>query len=82
MIVEAIAPNGAPLTIPIRNEEDGRTVPARSWGLRVDQATYESVVADKRDDGIIEKNAVGAKHRGELDPEYSVATTGAAITKW
>ncbi len=82
LIVEAIAPNGAPLTIPIRNEEDGRTVPARRWGLRVDEATYESVAADKRDDGIIEKNVVGAKHRGELDPQYSVATTGAAITNW
>jgi hypothetical protein len=82
LIVEAIAPNGSPLTLPIRNEEDGSTVPARKWGLRVDEATYESVAADKRDDGIIEKNVVGAKHRGELDPEYSVATTGAAITKW
>jgi len=82
LIVEAIAPNGAPLTIPIRNEETGNTRPVRRWGLRVDEATYESVAADKRDDGIIEKNVVGEKHRGELDPQYSVATTGAAITKW
>ena len=82
VIVEAIAPNGAPLTIPIRNQEDGRISPVRKWGLRVDEATYESVAADKRDDGIIEKNVVGEKHRGELDPQYSVATTGAAITKW
>jgi hypothetical protein len=82
LIVEAIAPNGASLTLPIRNEENGRTVPARRWGLRVDEATYEGVAADKRDDGIIEKNVVGEKHRGELDPQYTVATTGAAITKW
>ena len=82
LIVEAIAPNGTPLTIPIRNEETGSVRPVRRWGLRVDEATYESVAADKRDDGIIEKNVVGAKHRGELDPQYSVATTGAAITKW
>jgi hypothetical protein len=82
LIVEAIAPNGAPLTVPIRNEETGNTGPVRRWGLRVDEATYESVAADKRDDGIIEKNVVGEKHRGELDPQYSVATTGAAITKW
>ena len=82
LIVEAIAPNGRPLTIPIRNEENGRTVPARRWGLRVDEATYDRVKADKLDDGIIENAVVGAKHRGELDPQYSVATTGAAITKW
>ena len=82
LIVEAIAPNGEPLTIPIRNQEDGRTSPVRKWGLRVDEATYERVAADKRDDGIIEQDVVGTKRRGELDPEYSVATTGAAITKW
>jgi len=82
LVVEAIAPNGAPLTIPIRSEENGNTVPVREWGLRVDEATYERVKADKLDDGIIEKNVVGEKHRGELDPQYTVATTGAAITKW
>ncbi len=54
----------------------------RKWGLRVDEATYERVAADKRDDGIIENAVVGAKRRGELDPQYSVATTGAAITNW
>jgi hypothetical protein len=82
LIVEAIAPNGAQLTIPIRNEESGRTLPVRRWGLRVDEATYERVKADKLDDGIIENAVVGEKHRGELDPQYTVATTGAAITKW
>jgi len=82
LIVEAIAPNGTALTMPIRNEETGNTRPVRRWGLHVDEATYESVAADKRDDGIIEKNVVGAKRRGELDPQYTVATTGAAITKW
>jgi hypothetical protein len=82
LIVEAIAPNGRPLTIPIRSEENGRTIPVRRWGLRVDEATYDRVKADKLDDGIIENAVVGAKRRGELDPQYSVATTGAAITKW
>ena len=56
--------------------------PMREWGLRVDEATYNKVAADKRDDGIIEDNVVGQKRRGELDPQYTVATTGAAITKW
>jgi hypothetical protein len=82
LVVEAIAPNGAPVTIPIRNEETGNVRPVRKWGLRVDEPTYERVAADKRDDGIIENAVVGAKHRGELDPQYTVATTGAAITKW
>jgi len=82
LIVEAIAPNGAALKLPIRSEEDGRTRAVRTWGLRVDEDTFNKVAADKRDDGIIQKAVVGAKRRGELDPKYSVATTGAAITNW
>ena len=52
------------------------------WGLRVDEATYNKVAADKSDDGIIQQAVVGAKRRGELDPQYSVPATGDAITRW
>jgi Family of unknown function (DUF6384) len=82
LIVEAVTPDGKRLTLPIKSEEDGGTRLVQEWGLRVDQATYNKVAADKRDDGIIENPVVGTKHRGELDPEYAVATTGGAITKW
>ena len=82
LIVEAVTPDGSRLTLPIKSEEDGKTRLVQEWGLRVDEATYNKVAADKRDDGIIENPVVGAKHRGELDPEYTVATTGAAVTKW
>lgn len=82
LIVEAVAPDGTALALPIRSEEDGRTKLVRKWGLRVDAATYNRVAADKRDDGIIEQPVVGTKRRGELEPRYSVETTGAAITKW
>jgi uncharacterized protein DUF6384 len=82
LIVEAIGPSGVPLILPMRSEEDGTVHPVRRWGLRVDRATYDKVKADRLDDGIIEQNVVGEKRRGELDPHYTVATTGAAITKW
>jgi hypothetical protein len=82
LIVEAVTPSGERLTVPIRSEESGQTSPVRAWGLRVDEATFNKVAADKRDDGIIEQDVVGEKRRGVLEPEYSVATTGAAITKW
>ena len=68
--------------MPIKSEEDGKTARVKEWGLRVDEATYNGVAADKRDDGIIQMDVVGSKQRGHLNPEYSVATTGAAITKW
>jgi hypothetical protein len=82
LIVEAISPNGAALELPVGSEEDGRTRPVTKWGLRVDEDTFNRVAADKRDDGIIQQAVVGVKHRGELDPQYAVATTGAAITNW
>jgi hypothetical protein len=82
LIVEAVAPNGARLALPIRSEENGRTSDVETWGLRVDEDTFNAVAADKRDDGIIQRAVVGAKRRGELEPHYSVGTTGGAITRW
>jgi hypothetical protein len=82
LIVEAVTPDGQALRLPIKSEEDGRTRAVRAWGLRVDQATFERVAADQRDDGIIQDTVVGAKRRGELDAQYTVPATGAAITEW
>jgi hypothetical protein len=82
LVVEAVAPNGEALRLPITSEEDQRTRNVRAWGLRVDQPTFERAVADKQDDGIIQNNVVGRKRRGSLEREYTVPTTGAAITEW
>ena len=82
LVVEAIAPNGRALQLPIVNAEDQSTSNVSAWALRVDQPTFERAVADKQDDGIIQNNLVGRKRRGVLDREYTVPTTGAAITKW
>jgi hypothetical protein len=82
LIVEAVAPNGARLGLPIKSEEDGGTKVVKAWGLRVDETTFEKIAADKRDDGIIAQDVVGTKRRGKLEPDYTVATTGGAITKW
>ncbi len=82
LVVEAIAPNGDALRLPIVNEETQRTSNVRAWGLRVDEATFERAVADKQDDGIIQNAVVGRKRRGVLEREYTVPTTGAAVTDW
>jgi hypothetical protein len=82
LIVEAVAPDGAALELPVRNEEDGRIKRVAKWGLRVEEETFQRVAADKRDDGIIQQAVVGRKRRGELDAQYLVATTGATITDW
>jgi len=82
LIVEAVTPDGKILALPVRSEEDGRTKRVTKWGLRVEEDAFNKVAADKRDDGIIQNAVVGLKRRGELDPQYSIATTGGAITDW
>jgi hypothetical protein len=82
IIVEAVTPNGEVLTLPITNEEDGRTYKVNKWGLRVDERVFRRIGADKNDDGIIQKRRFGVKRIGYLQPEYLMPTTGAAITDW
>ena len=82
VVVEAIDATGNALTVPIKNEETGKTERVKAWGLRVDAATFQSVGNDKQDNGIIERDRFGFKQRGYLEPSYEMPTTGAAITKW
>jgi hypothetical protein len=82
LIVEAVDPDGRVLQRSVRSEETGTTSVVRRWGLRVDEATFERVVADKLDDGIVQDFVFGEKRAGELEPRYRFATTGGAITSW
>ncbi len=82
LIVEAIDSSEKPMTLPVMNEEDGKTSSVDKWGLRVSHSLYQQVAADKQDDGIIQKRRVGVKKSGYLEPEYSISTTGAKITSW
>jgi hypothetical protein len=82
LIVEAIAPDGRILPRTIRNEETGATSTVKKWGIRVSNEVFQRVLADKRDDGIIEKNLVGQKKRGSLDVDYVTPVLGGAITEW
>lgn len=82
LIVEAVDSAGKAMTLPVMNEEDGKTYNVSKWGLRVPQSVYQRVAADKQDDGIIQAREVGAKKIGRLEPDYSISTTGAMITSW
>ena len=82
VIVEPITPTGAKLKLPIRNEETGATDIVDKFGVRVPQATFDAVAADKRDDGIVQKNRFGVKRRGTLAVEYQMPFDGGMITKW
>jgi hypothetical protein len=82
IIVEAIAPDGRKLRLPVRNEETGETHEVDKFGVRVPQATFDAVAADKRDDGIVQKNRFGNKRRGTLAVDYQMPFEGGTITKW
>ncbi len=82
LIVEAVDAAGDVLQRKVRNEEDGRLYDVRKWGIRVDEATFEAVAADKRDDGIVQDYVLGTKEAGRLEPDYRIPTSGATITEW
>lgn len=85
LIVEAIGPNGQPLSLPVVSEEDGKRTTVSKWGVRVSQPVYDAVVRDKQDDGIIQNRRLGSKRRGSIAVEWAVpmpSGTGGAITSW
>jgi hypothetical protein len=82
VIVEAVGPDGARLSVPVRNEETNQTEAVKTWGIRVDETTFEAVRSDKQDDGIIQNDLVGTKSRGHLDPVYDMRNQGGMITRW
>ena len=82
LVVEAVAPDGRLLTMPITSEEDGRTANVQKWAVRVSEAVFDAVRRDKNDDGIVQRNRVGEKRRGALEVEYAVPVLGGAITQW
>lgn len=82
LIVEAVDARGEVLSLPITSEETGKTKVVKTWGLRVDASEFESIRADKQDDGIIQQRDVGQKQPGQLNLDYRIRTNGAAITSW
>jgi hypothetical protein len=82
ILVEAVDPSGRLLRLPIQSEETREIETVDTWGLRVDESTFNAIARDKQDDGIIERDRFGAKSRGTLTPVYEIPTTGGAITRW
>lgn len=82
LIVEAVDSVGRVLERPVTNEETGRRENVKKWAVRVPEATFDAIQADKRDDGIVQRAIIGAKARGELEPQWRLATLGGALTQW
>jgi len=82
LVVEALDADGKRLSLPILNEETGETETVDVWGVRVPEEVYDQIVADKRNDGIIQNNEIGRKTYGFLDVTYNVPVSGGAVTRW
>ncbi|HRK96081.1 MAG TPA: DUF6384 family protein [Rhodospirillales bacterium] len=82
VVVEAIDAKGQPVRVPVTSEENNRTAEASTFGIRVDERTFERVRADKQDDGIIQNNRFGEKQVGYLEPRYNFPTPGGVILDW
>lgn len=82
LVVEAVDPAGRPHALDVVSEEDQKTARVAKWGLRVSEAVFDAVAADKADDQIVENDVIGQKPRGALAPRYAIETTGGAITDW
>ncbi|MGA1354741.1 MAG: DUF6384 family protein, partial [Candidatus Limnocylindrus sp.] len=82
LIVEAVQADGQRMEVTVVNEETGKSATVTRWGVRVPEAFFNAIRRDKQDNGIIEKNPIGRKLRGELDPRYNFAKEGGAITSW
>ncbi len=82
LIVEAIDSAGEPFAVTVTSEEDQETRKVKQWGLRVPEAVFNRVAADKQDDAIIQEAEVGEKPQGALAPQYTIETSGGAILDW
>jgi hypothetical protein len=82
LIVEAVAPDGGILSLPVSGEEDGRTRAVTRWGIQVPEDTYIAVERDRREDGVLQRDRLGEKRRGEPDVDYAMPVLGGTITEW
>lgn len=80
--VEAVAPGGRVLTVPIENTETKKTKDVSIWAQRVSEATFDRVRAEKMSSGMVTNDILGSKLRGELTPRFDEPVPGGAITEW
>lgn len=90
LIVEALDKQNRAIEMPIPNQEEGgRTYRVKTWGEQVPKEVYDRVAADKRDDGIIQRDTLGRKETGYLEPAITMQGPGGRpfqrmgqITRW
>ena len=82
VVVEAVAPDGRLVELPVTGEDDRATRNVSQWAVRVSEAVADEIRRDKNDDGILQRDRLGEKRRGSLEVEYFLPVLGGAITRW
>jgi hypothetical protein len=83
VVVEAIAPGGRVLSVPISDAQTQETKNVTKWAQRVTKETADRLRAEKAAGaGIIVNDIFGRKVRGELEPQFNEPVPGGAITEW
>jgi hypothetical protein len=82
LVVEAVAPGGRVLTLPVTSIETQKAERVNIWAQRVAKEAFDKVAQEKSASGVITNDILGHKARGELEPRFDMPTPGGAITKW
>lgn len=82
LVVEAVAPGGRILSVPISSVETQKTDRVNIWAQRVDKSTFDRVGAEKTANGMVVNDILGHKSLGKLTPDFDEPVPGGAITKW
>lgn len=82
LVVEAVAPGGRVLSVPISSIETQKIERVNIWAQRVDKSTFDRVGAEKTANGMVVNDILGHKSLGKLTPDFDEPVPGGAITKW
>lgn len=73
LIAEAIDPSGNVVPVSVASAESGARKQAALFGVRVSRDVYESVKADKMEDGHVDNRLLGKKPANSLTPQFARA---------
>lgn len=73
LITEAMDPSGKAVPVTVTSVESGEKKQAAMFGVRVGKDVYESVRADKMEDGHVDNRTLGKKPANSLTPQFTRA---------
>lgn len=76
VIVEARAPDGTAVKVPIRDRQTGKTNFTSRWAEQVPEGVYDRLKADKQADGLLDERVFGIKKRGERNLQVRLQGSG------